>query len=265
MHSAIIYLCILRSGMLESGVDRIITQVVDPKMNHTFRPHIETAIHDFLSGDRKEESTSSLNSAPSEQTEPQEAPSASGPKTPWGVCLKPKAQRKVDSSSKMSSLSLSLSIQAHMLVSSGLHILYGCINLWKGAASDGWTMKRRKEEAVLCLQFNGLVRSVSLLLREAASGEGLQRWVVRCRRLSVDCYFFFGTGFFCLFGFFSNVHYFFFFFFFFLAILYFLNTEPIVHSLCLCLWYRHFPVLMFPVTFFYFYFLCLHTVCTHFW
>lgn len=107
MHSAIIYLCILRSGMLESGVDRIITQVVDPKMNHTFRPHIETAIHDFLSGDRKEESTSSLNSAPSEQTEPQEAPSASGPKTPWGVCLKPKAQRKVDSSSKMSSLSLS--------------------------------------------------------------------------------------------------------------------------------------------------------------
>lgn len=99
--------CNLRSGMLESGVDRIITQVVDPKMNHTFRPHIETAIHDFLSGDRKEESTSSLNSAPSEQTEPQEPPSASGPKTPWGVCLKPKAQRKVDSSSKMSSLFLS--------------------------------------------------------------------------------------------------------------------------------------------------------------
>uniref|UniRef100_A0A3Q4GN59 Stanniocalcin n=1 Tax=Neolamprologus brichardi TaxID=32507 RepID=A0A3Q4GN59_NEOBR len=85
---------VVQSGMLESGVDRIITQVVDPKMNHTFRPHIETAIHDFLSGDRKEESTSSLNSAPSEQTEPQEAPSAS-------------AQRKVDSSSKMSSLSLS--------------------------------------------------------------------------------------------------------------------------------------------------------------
>uniref|UniRef100_A0A3Q0SSG1 Stanniocalcin n=1 Tax=Amphilophus citrinellus TaxID=61819 RepID=A0A3Q0SSG1_AMPCI len=65
---------VVQSGMLESGVDRIITQVVDPKMNHTFRPHIETAIHDFLSGDRKEEST--LNSTPSEQTEPQEAPSS---------------------------------------------------------------------------------------------------------------------------------------------------------------------------------------------
>ncbi|XP_071361896.1 uncharacterized protein [Trachinotus anak] len=73
---------VVQSGMLESGVDRIITQVVDPKMNHTFRPHIETAIHDFLSGDRREESALSSNSAPSEQIEPQEAPSACGPKTP---------------------------------------------------------------------------------------------------------------------------------------------------------------------------------------
>ncbi|XP_060941280.1 uncharacterized protein LOC133018956 [Limanda limanda] len=73
---------VVQSGMLESGVDRIITQVVDPKMNHTFRPNIETAIHDFLSGDRKEENTSSSNSAPCEPTEPLEAPSASGPKTP---------------------------------------------------------------------------------------------------------------------------------------------------------------------------------------
>lgn len=63
-------------------MDRIITQVVDPKMNHTFRPHIETAIHDFLSGDRKEENAVSCNSAPSEQTETLEAPTASGPKTP---------------------------------------------------------------------------------------------------------------------------------------------------------------------------------------
>ena len=76
---------LFRSGMLESGVDRIITQVVDPKMNHTFRPHIETAIHDFLSGDRREENASTSNSAPSDQTEPQEALSASGPKTPWGL------------------------------------------------------------------------------------------------------------------------------------------------------------------------------------
>lgn len=75
-----LYTFFFRSGMLESGVDRIITQVVDPKMNHTFRPHIETAIHDFLSGeDRREENASSCNS---EQTEPQEAPSVSGPKTP---------------------------------------------------------------------------------------------------------------------------------------------------------------------------------------
>lgn len=74
--------CYFRSGMLESGVDRIITQVVDPKMNHIFRPHIETAIHDFLSGDRKEDSSSSSSSAPAEQTEILEVVSASGPKTP---------------------------------------------------------------------------------------------------------------------------------------------------------------------------------------
>lgn len=80
---------VVQSGMLESGVDRIITQVVDPKMNHTFRPHIETAIHDFLSGERKEENASISNTAPSEQTEPTETPTATaaatttaGPKTP---------------------------------------------------------------------------------------------------------------------------------------------------------------------------------------
>ncbi|CAJ1063607.1 biorientation of chromosomes in cell division protein 1 [Xyrichtys novacula] len=73
---------VVQSGMLESGVDRIITQVVDPKMNHTFRPHIETAIHDFLSGEKREENTASSNSAPSEQTETQEALPSSGPKTP---------------------------------------------------------------------------------------------------------------------------------------------------------------------------------------
>lgn len=67
-----------RSGMLESGVDRIITQVVDPKMNHSFRPSIETAISDFLSGDRKEEN--GCSSVPPEQTDPQD--SGCGPKTP---------------------------------------------------------------------------------------------------------------------------------------------------------------------------------------
>uniref|UniRef100_A0A1A7YUV0 Biorientation of chromosomes in cell division 1 n=1 Tax=Iconisemion striatum TaxID=60296 RepID=A0A1A7YUV0_9TELE len=73
---------VVQSGMLESGVDRIITQVVDPKMNHTFRPEIETAVHEFLSGDRKEENTSSSNPAASEQMETQESTFASCPKTP---------------------------------------------------------------------------------------------------------------------------------------------------------------------------------------
>uniref|UniRef100_A0A3B1K6Z2 Biorientation of chromosomes in cell division 1 n=2 Tax=Astyanax mexicanus TaxID=7994 RepID=A0A3B1K6Z2_ASTMX len=47
---------VVQSGMLESGVDRIITQVVDPKLNHIFRPHIETAIHEFL--EKKEDGAS---------------------------------------------------------------------------------------------------------------------------------------------------------------------------------------------------------------
>lgn len=80
--------------MLESGVDRIITQVVDPKMNHTFRPQIETAIHDFLSGDRKEENSLGCTPGPPEPTETQEPPSASGPKTPWGFVFKPDIQLK---------------------------------------------------------------------------------------------------------------------------------------------------------------------------
>nr|XP_034367633.1 biorientation of chromosomes in cell division protein 1-like [Arvicanthis niloticus] len=37
----------VQSGMLEAGVDRIISQVVDPKLNHMFRPQIEKAIHKF--------------------------------------------------------------------------------------------------------------------------------------------------------------------------------------------------------------------------
>ncbi|KAM9846960.1 biorientation of chromosomes in cell division protein 1 [Aulostomus maculatus] len=74
---------VVQSGMLESGVDRIIAQVVDPKMNHTFRPNIETAIHDFLSGERKEDNITTSNAAAlSEQTEPPEVPPTSGPKTP---------------------------------------------------------------------------------------------------------------------------------------------------------------------------------------
>ncbi|KAL7853473.1 hypothetical protein AOLI_G00203170 [Acnodon oligacanthus] len=58
---------VVQSGMLESGVDRIITQVVDPKLNHIFRPHIEKAIHDFLASDKKEDGASNLTSEADQQ------------------------------------------------------------------------------------------------------------------------------------------------------------------------------------------------------
>nr|XP_031545615.1 biorientation of chromosomes in cell division protein 1 [Vicugna pacos] len=45
---------VVQSGMLEAGVDRIICQVVDPKLNHIFRPQIERAIHEFLAAKKKE-------------------------------------------------------------------------------------------------------------------------------------------------------------------------------------------------------------------
>ncbi|XP_057561655.1 biorientation of chromosomes in cell division protein 1-like 1 isoform X2 [Hippopotamus amphibius kiboko] len=46
--------------MLESGIDRIISQVVDPKINHTFRPQVEKAVHEFLATlNHKEETGSS--------------------------------------------------------------------------------------------------------------------------------------------------------------------------------------------------------------
>ncbi|XP_063086224.1 biorientation of chromosomes in cell division protein 1-like 1 isoform X2 [Cavia porcellus] len=51
---------VLKSGMLESGIDRIISQVVDPKINHTFRPQVEKAVHEFLATlNHKEEAGSS--------------------------------------------------------------------------------------------------------------------------------------------------------------------------------------------------------------
>ncbi|XP_027542134.1 biorientation of chromosomes in cell division protein 1-like 1 isoform X2 [Neopelma chrysocephalum] len=56
---------VLKSGMLESGIDRIISQVVDPKINHTFRPQVEKAVHEFLATlNHKEEAGPST--APSE-------------------------------------------------------------------------------------------------------------------------------------------------------------------------------------------------------
>lgn len=39
---------VLKSGMLEAGIDRIISQVVDPKINHTFRPQVEKVVQEFL-------------------------------------------------------------------------------------------------------------------------------------------------------------------------------------------------------------------------
>ncbi|KAK2904393.1 biorientation of chromosomes in cell division protein 1-like 1 isoform X1 [Channa argus] len=40
---------VLQSGMLEQGVDRIVAQVVDPKINHMFRPQVERVVREFLS------------------------------------------------------------------------------------------------------------------------------------------------------------------------------------------------------------------------
>uniref|UniRef100_A0A673FHJ6 BOD1/SHG1 domain-containing protein n=1 Tax=Sinocyclocheilus rhinocerous TaxID=307959 RepID=A0A673FHJ6_9TELE len=39
---------VLQSGMLEQGVDRIVTQVVDPKVHHSFRPQVERVVRKFL-------------------------------------------------------------------------------------------------------------------------------------------------------------------------------------------------------------------------
>ncbi|XP_051959980.1 uncharacterized protein LOC127627580 [Xyrauchen texanus] len=78
---------VVQSGMLESGVDRIITQVVDPKLNHIFKPHIENAIHDFLSAEKKEEGPSSLTP----DAEQQETASNTAAKTLF--CVKTKDAR----------------------------------------------------------------------------------------------------------------------------------------------------------------------------
>uniref|UniRef100_A0A3Q3MZ25 BOD1/SHG1 domain-containing protein n=1 Tax=Mastacembelus armatus TaxID=205130 RepID=A0A3Q3MZ25_9TELE len=52
---------VLQSGMLEQGVDRIVAQVVDPKINHIFRPQVERVVREFLSpGSCSQESPSSL-------------------------------------------------------------------------------------------------------------------------------------------------------------------------------------------------------------
>lgn len=111
--------------MLESGVDRIITQVVDPKMNHTFRPQIETAIHDFLSGDRKDENSTS---GPSEQAETQEPPSGSGPKTPWDFIFIPDIQLK-----DIRILEIAIKICIFLLQAHVLGSLHSVAYLFEGA------------------------------------------------------------------------------------------------------------------------------------
>uniref|UniRef100_A0A8C7F9S5 BOD1/SHG1 domain-containing protein n=1 Tax=Oncorhynchus kisutch TaxID=8019 RepID=A0A8C7F9S5_ONCKI len=45
---------VLQSGMLEQGVDRIVAQVVDPKIHHTFRPQVERVVREFMSPGKEE-------------------------------------------------------------------------------------------------------------------------------------------------------------------------------------------------------------------
>ncbi|XP_059844873.1 biorientation of chromosomes in cell division protein 1-like 1 isoform X2 [Hypanus sabinus] len=67
---------VLQSGMLEVGVDRIISQVVDPKINHIFRPQVEKAVHEFLATVDQKEEPASMNVA---QNSEKQEPATSGP------------------------------------------------------------------------------------------------------------------------------------------------------------------------------------------
>lgn len=55
--------------MLESGIDRIISQVVDPKINHTFRPQVEKAVHEFLATLNHKEEAGPSTAASEEKTD----------------------------------------------------------------------------------------------------------------------------------------------------------------------------------------------------
>uniref|UniRef100_A0A8C6MG96 Biorientation of chromosomes in cell division 1 like 1 n=1 Tax=Moschus moschiferus TaxID=68415 RepID=A0A8C6MG96_MOSMO len=61
---------VLKSGMLESGIDRIISQVVDPKINHTFRPQVEKAVHEFLAALSQKEDTGGSTAPDDEKPDP---------------------------------------------------------------------------------------------------------------------------------------------------------------------------------------------------
>ncbi|MGH0159610.1 UNVERIFIED_CONTAM: hypothetical protein FKN15_050757 [Acipenser sinensis] len=58
---------VLQSGMLEAGVDRIITQVVDPKIHHKFKPQVERVVHDYLTSINQKESDQLVSSAQIEE------------------------------------------------------------------------------------------------------------------------------------------------------------------------------------------------------
>ncbi|RXM33092.1 Biorientation of chromosomes in cell division protein 1-like 1 [Acipenser ruthenus] len=58
---------VLQSGMLEAGVDRIITQVVDPKIHHKFKPQVERVVHDYLASINQKESDQLVSSTQIEE------------------------------------------------------------------------------------------------------------------------------------------------------------------------------------------------------
>ncbi|XP_040215243.1 biorientation of chromosomes in cell division protein 1-like [Rana temporaria] len=60
---------VVQTGMMEAGVDRIISQVVDPKLNYIFRPQIERAVHEYLESQKKEEVMSAPPLPPPEPEE----------------------------------------------------------------------------------------------------------------------------------------------------------------------------------------------------
>lgn len=59
--------------MLEQGVDRIVAQVVDPKVHHTFRPQVERIVRRFLSPNSHVEEDELPPVAPPPPVENQEA------------------------------------------------------------------------------------------------------------------------------------------------------------------------------------------------
>lgn len=60
--------------MLEQGVDRIVAQVVDPKVHHTFRPQVERVVRRFLSPNSSVEEDEPPPAAPRPPTDNQPTP-----------------------------------------------------------------------------------------------------------------------------------------------------------------------------------------------